>query len=142
MHVTLPNGLQNEAKCEKQMETFLRCIEAVAHSTGSTGMAAIKVTALGRPNLLVRLDFSYFVHQETPINTVVCPLSNQQLQLSEVIVRSHKYFQEVTGQANQTVQEGQVCHDAFSKRFKEDQKFKTNPEVEEWLGRMTHDKKG
>jgi len=107
---------QNEAKCEKQMETFLRCIEAVAHSTGSTGMAAIKVTALGRPNLL--------------------------LQLSEVIVRSHKYFQEVTGQANQTVQEGQVCHDAFSKRFKEDQKFKTNPEVEEWLGRMTHDKKG
>merc|ERR1712079_670249 len=37
---------QNEAQCEKNMETFLRCIEAVADSTGSTGLAAIKITAL------------------------------------------------------------------------------------------------
>jgi len=105
----------NEAQCEKNMETFLRCIEAVAHSTGSTGMAAIKITALGRPNLL--------------------------LQLSEVIVRSHKYFQEVTGK-NQTVQESQIDPNAFSKRFKEDQKLKTNPEVDKWLSQMTSDKKG
>ena len=64
---------QNEAQCEKNMEIFLRCIEAVAgmydmysliliinvkkiislDSTRSTGFSAIKLTALGRPNLLV-----------------------------------------------------------------------------------------
>merc|ERR1719334_686324 len=108
---------QNEAQCEKNMETFLRCIEAVADSTGSTGLAAIKITALGRPNLL--------------------------MQLSEVIVRSHKYFQEVTGRKSaDVVHDTNVGYDAFAKRFKEDQKIKGNPEVEEWLSRMTHDKKG
>ena len=64
-----------------------------------------------------------------------------QLQLSEVIARSHKYFQEVTGK-DQTVQESQIDPDAFSKRFKEDQKLKTNPEVDKWLSQMTSDKKG
>ena len=66
---------QNEAQCEKNMEIFLKCIEAVAgifklfkrlnknklflhfntflDATGGTGMAAIKMTALGRPSLLV-----------------------------------------------------------------------------------------
>ena len=87
----------------------------MADSTGSAGMAAIKVTALGRPNLL--------------------------LQLSETIVRSHKYFQEVTGKS-ETVQESQMAPDLFGKRFKEDQKLSSNPEVQEWLGRMTSDKKG
>ena len=106
---------QNEAQCEKNMDTFLRCIEAVADSTGGTGMAAIKVTALGRPNLL--------------------------LQLSEVIVRSHRFFQEVTGKQG-TVQEQNIEYDAFANRFKDDQKIKGNPEVQDWLSRMTHDKKG
>ena len=35
------------------MEVFLRCIEAVATTTNTTGFAAIKITALGRPSLLV-----------------------------------------------------------------------------------------
>ena len=65
---------ENEAACEKNMETFLRSIEAVAgnnyemiednsrnslffllDSTHGTGFSAIKLTALGRPSLLVRL---------------------------------------------------------------------------------------
>ncbi len=79
---------EGEATCEKNMETFLRCIEAVAgeevyvnladvaqvpgslpcaifwslshdhvhvsDSTDGTGFSAIKMTALGRPSLLVR----------------------------------------------------------------------------------------
>ena len=43
-----------EHACEKNMETFLRCIEAVATTTNTTGFAAIKITALGRPQLLVK----------------------------------------------------------------------------------------
>lgn len=43
----------NEATCEKNMETFIQCLEAVANSTFGTGITAIKLTALGRPNLLV-----------------------------------------------------------------------------------------
>lgn len=43
----------NEATCEKNMETFIKCLEAVANSTFGTGITAIKLTALGRPQLLV-----------------------------------------------------------------------------------------
>ena len=35
------------------MATFLKCIDAVSGTTHSTGFAAIKLTALGRPELLV-----------------------------------------------------------------------------------------
>ena len=43
------------------MEVFLRCIEAVATTTNTTGFAAIKITALGRPQLLVRsIEFSKY----------------------------------------------------------------------------------
>ena len=49
---------QGEMACEKNMEIFLRCIEAVATTTSTTGFAAIKLTALGRPQLLVIHHFS------------------------------------------------------------------------------------
>lgn len=45
----------NEATCEKNMEIFVQCLEAVANSTFGTGITAIKLTALGRPQLLVSL---------------------------------------------------------------------------------------
>merc|ERR1711963_537301 len=106
---------QNEASCEKNMETFLRCIEAVADSTGSTGLAAIKVTALGRPNLL--------------------------MQLSEVIIRARRYYQQISGQEG-FVHEGKVSKDAFEQRFKEHEIHDGNEEVQNWLSNMTFDKKG
>lgn len=106
---------QNEAQCEKNMETFLRCIEAVADSTGSTGLAAIKVTALGRPNLL--------------------------MQLSECIVRARRYYQNVTGQEG-FVHEGKVDKEAFASRFKEKDIYEGNEDVQNWLSNMTADRKG
>eukprot|EP00095_Tigriopus_kingsejongensis_P007525 maker-scaffold103_size370364-snap-gene-2.26 protein:Tk07525 transcript:maker-scaffold103_size370364-snap-gene-2.26-mRNA-1 annotation:"proline dehydrogenase isoform 2" len=107
---------EGEAACEKNMETFLRCIEAVADSTHGTGFSAIKVTALGRPSLL--------------------------LQLSEVIVRARRFYQNVSGRDGFVI-EGQVSKEAFEQRFKEKVKYDNlQPEVDKWLENMTFDKKG
>ncbi|XP_007547559.1 proline dehydrogenase 1, mitochondrial [Poecilia latipinna] len=45
----------DEAKCDQHMETFMKCIKA---SGGSSidGFSAIKMTALGRPQLLLRFS--------------------------------------------------------------------------------------
>lgn len=45
-----------ESQCEKNLEIFFRAIEAVANTTDNTGFAAIKLTALGRPRLLMKLS--------------------------------------------------------------------------------------
>lgn len=45
-----------ESQCERNLEIFFRAIEAVAKTTGNTGFAAIKLTALGRPRLLMKLS--------------------------------------------------------------------------------------
>lgn len=46
----------NEATCERNMETFIKCLEAVKYSSFGTGITAIKLTALGRPNLLLTIS--------------------------------------------------------------------------------------
>jgi proline dehydrogenase len=46
---------ENEATCDEHVKTFLQCIQAVA-SLPSDGFAAVKVTALGNPNLLERMS--------------------------------------------------------------------------------------
>jgi len=97
------------------METFLRCIETVATTTNTTGFAAIKLTALGRPQLL--------------------------LQLSEVIARARKYHQEVTGCSGSIIG-GQVDPEMFKNRFKAKGIMVDKPEVTDWLSNMTFDKKG
>ncbi|XP_042522070.1 proline dehydrogenase 1, mitochondrial-like [Dipodomys spectabilis] len=45
----------NEAKCDSHMETFLRCIEA-SGGASDDGFAAIKLTALGRPQFLLQFS--------------------------------------------------------------------------------------
>lgn len=46
----------NEPSCERNVEIFQRCLETVAKSTQCTGFTAIKLTALGRPQLLLQLS--------------------------------------------------------------------------------------
>lgn len=106
---------QNEAQCEKNMETFLKCIEAVAGVTGSTGFAAVKLTALGRPQLLY--------------------------QLSEVIVRTRMLFTEVTGEDKMVFSE--VRPEEFQAKYKKrfDVKFDSD-EVDQWFKRMDYDRRG
>jgi len=61
----------NEANCERNVEIFQDCLHAVAGATYGTGITAVKLTALGRPQLL--------------------------LQLSEVIMRARNFCSELVG---------------------------------------------
>jgi len=103
----------NEAQCEKNMDTFLQSIEAVSGATKGTGFAAIKVTALGRPQLL--------------------------LQLSEAIARVHRYVGAVTGKRGHVVEQNAQPED-LKRRL--DRAAKLDPTVQSWLDNMTYDSSG
>ncbi|KAG7175760.1 Proline dehydrogenase 1-like 1 [Homarus americanus] len=105
----------NEAQCEKNMETFINCIDAVSDATHGTGFAAIKMTALGRPQLL--------------------------MQLSEVIARARQYFTQVTGESG-PILFSDIKTDVFEKRFREENILTDNVSVRTWLDNMTYDQKG
>ncbi|XP_037050061.1 proline dehydrogenase 1, mitochondrial isoform X3 [Bradysia coprophila] len=115
----------NEATCERNMEIFIKCLEAVSvydmklpkrfDSTGATfgtGITAIKLTALGRPQLL--------------------------LQMSEVITRTRQYMMElVGGQGNvmthhKTIKDLEQYYSSIS----------DNKDVKEFLKNITSDKEG
>uniref|UniRef100_T1J6H6 Proline dehydrogenase n=1 Tax=Strigamia maritima TaxID=126957 RepID=T1J6H6_STRMM len=105
----------NEAQCEKNMEIFLKCIESVSGITNATGFTAIKLTALGRPQLL--------------------------LQLSATIARSRKYFEEVTGLTGNIILQD-IGPDVFMKRFHEKHISTDSKDIKSWLNQMTYDQKG
>ncbi|XP_022190180.2 proline dehydrogenase 1, mitochondrial [Nilaparvata lugens] len=65
----------NEAACDRSLEVFQECIQAVGDAQNyGTGVAAIKLTALGRPQML--------------------------LQISEVIMRARKFVSDVVHSGN------------------------------------------
>lgn len=47
---------EGEPECDKNMEIFRDCVTAVTDYTGGSGFSVIKITALGRPKLLLRLS--------------------------------------------------------------------------------------
>ncbi|XP_049878901.1 proline dehydrogenase 1, mitochondrial isoform X2 [Pectinophora gossypiella] len=102
----------NEAACEKNMEAFLRSIDAVHNATKSTGLMAVKLTALGRPQLL--------------------------LQLSEVIMRARNYMQQVGGGTGNVLTHHKTIED-FQRYFGE---HKNKPEVQEFMKQITSDNRG
>lgn len=111
---------QGEANCEKNLGTFIHCIEAVANTTQLTGFAAIKLTALGRPQLL--------------------------LQLSEVIARARRYHEEVIGINNQEHFQPVIDSHSTPQSFEaglEDAGLQTkDTEVKKFLDNMTYDSQG
>ena len=131
---------QGEVACEKNMEIFLRCIEAVATPTSTTGFAAIKLTALGRPQLLV--SSSCLTHLiRLSLLFIISFISFLQLQLSEVIARARKYHQEVTGERG-TVIEAHVDKETFKQDLREAGVEVEVPAVQNFLDHMTADQKG
>ncbi|CAK1541464.1 unnamed protein product [Leptosia nina] len=102
----------NEASCEKNMEAFLKSIDAVAGITESTGLMAVKLTALGRPQLL--------------------------LQLSEVIMRARNYMQQIAGGTGNVLTHHKTIED-FQRYLGE---HSTKPEVQDFMKKITSDKEG
>jgi proline dehydrogenase len=108
-------------------------------TTKSTGFAAIKMTALGRPQLLVR---QHLIEQEIEWQFLKI-IPNFQLQLSEVIARSRRYFTEVTGlSADNNILQQNASPAIFEKRFETADILTDNPAVKKWLQQMTYDQKG
>lgn len=102
----------NEATCERNMETFIRCLEAIAGATYGTGITAIKLTALGRPQLL--------------------------LQLSEVIMRTRQYMAEIVG-GEGNVLSHHTKPEELEQKFA---KIQDKESLRKFLTQVTYDKEG
>ncbi|CAH1113949.1 unnamed protein product [Psylliodes chrysocephalus] len=109
----------NEATCERNMETFIKCLETIADfqqtskgSTYGTGIAAVKLTALGRPQLL--------------------------LQLSEVIMRARNYMTEIVG-GEGNVLSHHVTREDLEAKF---DKIQDKESLSKFLTQVTYDKQG
>lgn len=102
----------NEATCEKNMDIFIKCLEAVSGATFGTGITAIKLTALGRPQLL--------------------------LQLSEVIMRARKYMEDLVGGQGNVLTHHKTIED-LEKYYAS---LGDNKNVKEFLKNVTSDKDG
>lgn len=103
----------NEATCERNMEIFLKCLEAVSNATFGTGITAIKLTALGRPQLL--------------------------LQLSEVIMHARGYMMEMSGGQGNVLSHHKTIQD-LELYYKN--KMGDSHELQEFLKNITSDKDG
>ncbi|PNF37001.1 Proline dehydrogenase 1, mitochondrial [Cryptotermes secundus] len=122
----------NEAQCERNLEIFHECLEAVSGirpclrlcvhfhnklifygATFGTGICAVKLTALGRPQLL--------------------------LQLSEVIMRTRKYMTEVLGGEGNVLMH-HVHVEELEKKFL--QAGLEEETVKKFLKQLTYDEEG
>nr|CAD7393144.1 unnamed protein product [Timema cristinae] len=116
----------NEAQCERNLDVFQECLEKVSvykkfnnlinlvGATYGTGICAIKMTALGRPQLL--------------------------LQLSEVIMRTRQYMAEVVGGGGNVLTH-HVLPEELEKKFEQAHMLKDAP-VQKFLDKITYDKEG
>ncbi|OQR72149.1 proline dehydrogenase 1 [Tropilaelaps mercedesae] len=102
----------SEAQCERNTITFLKSVDAVAGATGGSGLAAIKLTALGRPHIL--------------------------MQLSDVIAHTRKLFRDLTGK-EKTMAREDISPQVLEQLLRID---KDQEEYKRWLNRMDYDKKG
>lgn len=102
----------DEPNCDKNMEIFIKCIEAV--SSVGTGITAIKLTALGRPQLL--------------------------LQISEVIMKAREYIDSMAGGNHKNVLLHHKTIEEMERYYKD--KVGEQQDVKEFLKQVTSDKEG
>ena len=105
---------QGEEECNNNMNTFIDCIDATKGSTGGTGFSAIKMTALGRPQILIRL--------------------------SECLEKTRRYYSQITGKKGMVIK-GKVDKTAFSYAFRA-KGIERSKDVEKFLANMTGDNAG
>lgn len=106
---------ESEAACDKNMEIFLKCIECTANSTYSTGMSAIKLTALCRPKLL--------------------------LQISEVITKSRMYIKDIGGKDSIPIIQQKVTKEKIKSSLHSTTE-KAIDRAEKFVESITSDKEG
>lgn len=80
-----------EKECDKNVEVFCNCIDAVAETTKRQGFIAIKLTALGRPQLL--------------------------LKLSETIAQTQNFFKAITGSTWENLVLSRLSEEEFMRRL-------------------------
>ncbi|CAI4221836.1 unnamed protein product [Auanema sp. JU1783] len=103
-----------EENCDKNMEIFMESIDAVAHATGGEGIAAIKITALGRPALL--------------------------LKLSESIAQAHNFFKTLTGMGQ--LQMSRLSEEEFVNKLKAFGVKADSKVVKDWFKTVDFDADG
>lgn len=82
-----------ERECDANADIFCNCIDAVAEATNGQGFTAIKLTALGRPQLL--------------------------LKLSETIAQTQNFFKAITGSNWENLVLSRISEDDFLRRLTE-----------------------
>ena len=105
-----------ERECDKNVDIFCRSIDSVVEATGREGFAAIKLTALGRPQLL--------------------------LKLSETIVQTRNFFKALTGSPWETLVLSRIGEEDLLRRLKELGIKVDGKQVQEWFKTMDFDKDG
>ncbi|KAG5452028.1 Proline dehydrogenase 1, mitochondrial [Clonorchis sinensis] len=84
---------ESEYQCDRNMEVFLQCLDYVSGSTEKEGFAAIKVTALGRPQLLLQMS-DFLVQMKRLFNLLLAAddgnLQNQTTQLRVLDVNNFR----------------------------------------------------
>ncbi|TGZ69879.1 hypothetical protein CRM22_003493 [Opisthorchis felineus] len=84
---------ESEYQCDRNMEVFLQCLDYVSGSTEKEGFAAIKVTALGRPQLLLQMS-DFLVQMKRLFNLLLAAddgnLQNQTTQLRSLDVNNFR----------------------------------------------------
>lgn len=107
---------EGEQECDKNVDVFCQSIDAVAEATRREGFAAIKLTALGRPQLLLRL--------------------------SDAIVQTRNFFKALTGSPWETLVLSKISEEDFLRRLKELGIKVDDKQVQEWFKTLDFDADG
>ncbi|VDM44599.1 unnamed protein product [Toxocara canis] len=107
---------EGEEECDRHCEIFCQSIDAVASATGGLGFSAIKVTALGRPALL--------------------------LKASESIAQTQNFFQAITGSTRENLVLSKISEKDFLQKI-QNYGIKTDSKmVQEWFKMVDFDEDG